>query len=151
MVRPDLCFEGLGSLHPSVTYFDSSKGYTTWFIHGNPAAPVIDTFSKIAFDNLPLLGQKITLDFNKTNFIKRIAKLNISVSPNPVADLLTIGGLLNFSGSTYQIISMDGRTVFKGKMEENQIRVEQLKTGNYILKIQNKGQIYFARFIKTDQ
>ncbi len=150
MVRPDLCFEGLGSLHPSVTYFDSASGYRTWFIYGNPAAPTIDTFSKIAFNNLPLLGQKITLDFNKTNFIKRIVKFKISVSPNPVADVLAIGGSHDFSGASYQIISMDGRTISKGKMEANQLNVQQLKTGNYILKIQNKGEIYYSRFIKAD-
>ena len=72
IVRPDLCFEGFGSLHPSITYIDSNKIYKSWYLSGNPLVPIIDTFSKVAFDNLPQIGQKIILDFNKTNFIKRI-------------------------------------------------------------------------------
>ncbi len=151
IVRPDLCFEGFGSLRPSVTYFDSSsKVITTWFIYGNPASPTIDTLSDTAFANLPPFGQKITLDFNKTNWIKRMVKLDISVSPNPVKDIMTINGSQDFSGSVFQVISMDGKLICKGKIDSNQINLSPLKTGNYILKIQNKGQIYFARFIKTD-
>ncbi|MFM9945160.1 MAG: T9SS type A sorting domain-containing protein [Bacteroidia bacterium] len=151
IVRPDLCFEGFGSLRPSVTYYDTATGYNTWFIYGNPLSPSIDTLSDTAFASLPALGQKITLDFKKTNFVKRLSKINISVSPNPVANVLTIGGTKDFSGGMFQIISMDGRAIVKGKVETNRINVEMLKTGNYVLKIQDKGQVYYTRFIKSDK
>ena len=151
IVRPDLCFEGLGSLHPSVTYIESATMYSTWFIHGKPDAPIIDTFSRIAFANLPIIGQKITVDFNKTTSIKNMSKTNICIFPNPASQILNIQGLTDFSGSLFHIISLDGRAIFHGKVEENKIGVQKLKTGNYILKISNKGHTYYARFIKTDQ
>ena len=150
IVYPHLCFKGLGSLRPTVTYFDDNDSIYTWFIYGDPTAPSIDTLSDTAFANLPVLGQKITLDFNKTNFIKRVSKLSVFVSPNPVANKLTIHGLKNISGSSFQIISMDGRTVSKGRPDNDQINVGNLKTGNYILKLQNNGQVYYARFIRSD-
>lgn len=147
IVHPDLCFEGFGSLRPSVSYFDEKDSVFTWFLYGNPESPSIGTRNDTAFDHLPVLGQKISLDFNKTNFIKQLARVNISVSPNPAVNLITLNGL-DFSGRSFQIISMDGRTVNKGKIEMNQISVENLKSGNYILKIQGKEQIYYSRFIK---
>ena len=150
IARPDLCFEGFGSLRPSVSYFDEKDSIYTWFIYGDPKAPSIDTLSDTAFANLPVLGQKITLDFNKTNFIRKVSKLSVSVFPNPVAYNLTIHGLKDVSGSSFQIISMDGRTLSKGKLEKDQVNVEHLKTGNYILKLQYRGQVYYARFIKSE-
>ena len=150
IVNPDLCFEGFGSLRPSVTYFDNSSNVTTWFIYGDPTAPTIDTLSDTAFANLPPLGQKITIDFNKTNWIKQLAKISISVSPNPAMDIITVNGSKNFSGNVYQLISMDGKMIIRGKMVSNKINVSQLKTGNYILKITDKGQGYYSRFIKSD-
>lgn len=147
IVRPDLCFEGYGSLRPSVTYFDEKDSAFTWFLYGNPETPSIGTLNDTAFDHLPVLGQKITLDFNKTNFIKRLSKVNISVSPNPVVNQINLNGL-DFSGKSFQIVSIDGRTVSKGKIEMNQITVDELKSGNYILKIQGKDQVYYSRFIK---
>ncbi len=150
IVRPDLCFEGFGSLHPSVTYVDKVTGYTSWFIYDDPTSPTIDTFSDKAFTYLPPLGQKITIDFNKTNWIKQLTKISISVSPNPAIDLITINGGKDFTGNSYQLISIEGRTIFKGKIESNQIDVSQLKAGNYILKIQGKNQIYYSRFIKAN-
>lgn len=149
IVRPDLCFEGFGSLRPSVTYVDSAIGYTSWFIYGDPTAPTIDTLSDTAFANLPALGQKITIDFNKTNFIKKLAKLNISTSPNPAVNIITINGSKDFTGSSFQIISIDGKIVGKGRIEGNQINVEQLIDGNYFLRINNSNQFYMSRFVKA--
>jgi hypothetical protein len=150
IVRPDLCFEGFGSLRPSITYVDTASGYTTWFIYGDPTAPTIDTLSDTAFANLPAIGQKLTLDFNKTNFIKRIDNLNISVSPNPAVNILNIDIIKDIEGGLFQIFSLDGRILSKGKLANNLINIEQLKSGNYILKVQSNGKIYYSRFIKTD-
>jgi len=148
--RPDLCFEGFGSLRPSVTYVDSSSNFTTWYIYGDPASPAIDTLKDTAFDHLPLIGQRINLDFNKTNFIKRISKLSVKISPNPVANILNISGSKDFSGGTYQVIAMDGNIVSRGRLGANEINVEELKTGNFILKIHKDDQLYFARFMKLN-
>lgn len=150
IVHPDLCFEGFGSLHPSVTYKDEKDSFNTWFIYGDPTAPTIDTLSDTAFANLPALGQKITLNFNKTNFIKRIANSAISVYPNPAIDVLNINGVTNIEGGHFQIFSIEGKTMNKGKITNNQINIEQLKTGNYVLKVQSKGRVFYTKFIKID-
>ncbi len=148
IVNPDLCFEGFGSLRPSITYVDSI-GYSTWFIYGNPASPSLDTLSDTAFANLPNIGQKISLNFNKTNGIRKISPSKIKISPNPVDNMLHISGSKDFSGGNFQIIALDGRGVVKGKLLSNDINVEGLKTGHYILKIMKSNQLFMARFIKN--
>jgi hypothetical protein len=150
IVHPDLCFEGFGSLRPSVTYKDEKDSFNTWFIYGDPTAPTIDTLSDTAFSNLPIIGQKITLNFNKTNFIKRIANSAILVYPNPAIDVLNINGVTNIEDGHFQIFSMEGRTINKGKITNNQINIEQLKTGNYVLKVQSNGRVFYSKFIKID-
>ncbi len=147
IVNPDLCFEGFGSLRPSVTYVDST-GFSTWFIYGNPASPSLDTLSDTAFANLPLIGQTITLNFNKTNALRTLSKLPLKISPNPVEDQLTLLGSKDFSGAGWQIIAMDGKVMGKGRLTSNTLNIETIKPGSYILKIVKGNQIFAARFIK---
>jgi len=151
IVRPDLCFEGFGSLHPSITYKDSNGFYAQWFIFGNPADPTLDTISNQAFDHLPVIGQKISLDFTDIASIIKLRAPQMTVSPNPVVSTLNITGAIDFAGKNYHIIGFDGRIVDQGKIELNKIDTERLKHGNYILKIQSESQFYYARFLKVDK
>ena len=145
--RPDLCFEGFGGLHPSITYIDENDSLTTWFIFGDPKSPSIDTLSDTAFISLPEIGQTISIDFNKTNYISRKNISKINVFPNPATENIKISGL---SGSlfSYSIISINGKVVRKGILENNIIEINDLKQGNYIIKINDNKSVYFSKFIK---
>jgi len=148
IVHPDLCFEGFGSLRPSVTYVDSSSNFSTWYIFGDPASPAIDTLSDTAFDHLPAIGQTINLDFNKTNALKVYSNSTLKIYPNPVTDIIHIQGNKDFTSSSFQIISMEGKAVMQGKLAGNDLNVDTLKTGNYIIRISSNHQTYLSRFIK---
>jgi len=149
VIRPDLCFEGFGSLRPSITFIDSNNTTHTWFIYGDPENPSIDSLiTDSAFDHLPPFGQHITIDLNSTKSIKRSENIGIKVFPNPATDLLNIQSLINFTGRTYRIISMDGRIVRDGKLSTKALDINNLTPGTYILSLENDGRNYVSRFVK---
>jgi hypothetical protein len=149
VIRPDLCFEGFGSLRPSITFIDSNNITHTWFIYGDPENPSFDSLiTDSAFDHLPPLGQHITIDLNKTKSIKRSPNIGIKVFPNPATDLLNIQSSINFTGRAYRIISMDGRTVREGKLSTKTLDINNLTPGTYILSLENDDRNYVSRFLK---
>ncbi|MCC6722705.1 MAG: T9SS type A sorting domain-containing protein [Bacteroidia bacterium] len=145
--RPDLCFEGFGGLRPSVNYIDENDSIFSWFVFGDPKAPSIDTTSDTAFASLPEIGRTITIDFNKTNFIKSKKSVKISVYPNPAFESIKIEGLKK-SDFEYNIIALNGKSVKKGNTLENSINIGDLKSGNYLIKIKENNNIYYSKFIK---
>jgi len=149
VIRPDLCFEGFGSIRPSITFIDSNNTTHTWFIYGDPENPSIDSLiTDSAFDHLPPFGQHITIDLNTTKSIKRSPNTGIKVFPNPATDFINIEGAFNFIGRKYRIISVDGRIVGEGKLETKTVDINALHPGTYILSIQDEGRNYVARFVK---
>lgn len=151
MVRPDLAFEGFGSLHPAVTLIDANDSFSTWFIYGNPENPSIsDQVLDSAFDHLPPIGQDIKLDFSKTNSLAKVAKMKLGMSPNPTKDVVYFTGGKDYSGSRFQIITMDGKTAKQGVLEQNQISIGDLPTGTYVIRLSGSQGVMFGKLIKTD-
>jgi heat shock protein HslJ len=67
----------------------------------------------------------------------------IKIYPNPTSDFLQIENAP--PNSEYQIYSMDGKLIQKGKIEGNSsVKVSNLISGNYILKLENQS----IKFIK---
>jgi hypothetical protein len=67
--------------------------------------------------------------------------------PNPVS-----GSILNVSdlkeSSTYKMYNMVGQELGKGAVINNEISVDRLATGTYLLEISNKNGTLTKRFIK---
>jgi len=147
MIRPDLCFEGFGGLRPSITFMNKGEIHD-WLIYGDPANPVLDsTIIDTAFNQLPQPGQTISINFSKTNFIKRAKNPEVKIYPNPVADILNLKGA-EFNGANYRILSLDGKIIETGLMDSNQLDVKKLQSGNYILFLQINSQLYGFRMLK---
>jgi len=83
--------------------------------------------------------QLTTEELQKTDIIK--------IFPNPTVDILYIKGNLTYN--TFEIYDNSGRKVQFGNIKNNQINVENLSSGTYILKLKsNKTREYSIHFIK---
>jgi uncharacterized protein len=101
-------------------------------IHHNATHP-----SKITLPGANLVLSTSTLE-NNTNF---------QIYPNPTQNKLTIHTQnTDFSDSKFIIYDIQGKQVLTGKMESNHIHISQLKTGLYLLKLENSDAI--VRFVK---
>lgn len=108
-------------------------------------------------DGKILVGGYFT-DFNGTTY-NRIIRLNgttvlstenfeslkINIYPNPVKDILNIQNSQKYD---FEIYNMLGKLVLKGDNIENQINVNTLAKGIYILKLINDEKIFNQKFIK---
>lgn len=74
---------------------------------------------------------------------------NIMISPNPVHESLTICNLAGGDNRQYIIFNVTGGIVKSGNLSaEKSINVADLKTGYYVIKIQNSGNQTYQRFLK---
>ena len=83
---------------------------------------------------------------NPTLSIDDISALPMAVFPNPATKELTIeseGVLASFS-----IVDLSGRMVQSGKLNENVISIEHLKSGVYILEVKHSLGKQSKRFVK---
>lgn len=102
--------------------------------------------SFMGFLLLPWVGHSIdvgvedftSLNRNNSNFIY----------PNPVSE--TINLKMECKENTkFEILNMLGEVIKKGNIHQNQISIEELKNGMYVLKIYNEKKILINQFIKN--
>ena len=86
--------------------------------------------------------------FSLHNFVN-ITLLNeneIKIFPNPTSNMLYVS---NMSGANLiSIFDLNGKLVIKEKLSEEQINVSSLQKGIYIIKIENKNNIFSHKFVK---
>ncbi|MCB9252667.1 MAG: T9SS type A sorting domain-containing protein [Flavobacteriales bacterium] len=150
MIRPDLCFEGFGSLRPGITYIDENSTIHTWFMYGDPEGPSIDSVSlDTAFDHLPPTGQHISIDFGNTNSIFAKAKPSLKLYPNPAVHNVFVSVAGISMDADFNITTFEGRTVKSGKYTYDGVQVSDLKPGYYVFNLHNKGYTYRTKFVKA--
>lgn len=111
---------------------------TTWVIQTND-------WLNVPFDVL----EDYCNPLNKTTF--RNLQSDIIIFPNPSNKFITIGNDTNPSGNfEYEVIDITGRIVSIGNSIFNEnINIESLSNGNYILKINtDSNEVAFKKFIK---
>lgn len=69
----------------------------------------------------------------------------LKIYPNPAKEVVYIE---NFSNIEYEIFDIIGKSISKGISNENQINVNSLTKGIYILKLKKDGEILKQKFIK---
>jgi hypothetical protein len=74
----------------------------------------------------------------------------ISIYPNPTNHILNIENINNISAS-FEIFDLNGRKVLNGKLNKNsnQITVENLQNGIYILKLKKDNEFVIKQIIKN--
>lgn len=70
---------------------------------------------------------------------------NIQVHPNPTNEKLYIN---TDNYHSFEIISVEGKILLKGKINQSTIDVSHFKKGSYLLKLQNDSNTVLQRFIK---
>lgn len=71
--------------------------------------------------------------------ISKNRHLQISISPNPVKNMITLGGIVITPSTTYSIINSSGVIVQKGSLQSIQIITDGLANGFYMLRINKPG------------
>ncbi|MCB0603410.1 MAG: T9SS type A sorting domain-containing protein [Saprospiraceae bacterium] len=72
----------------------------------------------------------------------------IGIYPNPVSEYISLLDLKIEKGSEFTIMNMDGFVVKRGEMTPEKILVNDLLSGNYLLRIKSNQKEYIAKFIK---
>ncbi len=105
---------------------------------------------RVKSDNPEIIGTDNGTDFeiilDDGDNISDINNSDITVYPNPVSDILFINA--NLENAEIQIFDNLGKIVISEKLDNNSIDVSILKSGSYIIKIQNNSIIKFNHFIK---
>ena len=76
---------------------------------------------------------------------KSIEISKIVIYPNPVKETIYLS---NITETEYEIFDILGKSISKGKTSVNEISVNSLSKGIYILKIKNGENITNQKFIK---
>ncbi|KAB1230728.1 BspA family leucine-rich repeat surface protein [Chryseobacterium viscerum] len=72
-------------------------------------------------------------------------KGEISLYPNPAADIIYVK---NANAKDFKIMDLSGRIVLQGNVVNEQINIQTLTPGNYILQLYSKENIQNLKFIK---
>ncbi|KMQ62112.1 hypothetical protein ACM40_07310 [Chryseobacterium sp. BLS98] len=70
----------------------------------------------------------------------------ISIYPNPAADVLNISGL--FSQAEYEIFSVSGQKMGEGRISGNTVDVRHLAKGIYFIQLKSEGNTIRLKFIR---
>ncbi|MEX0997152.1 MAG: FG-GAP-like repeat-containing protein [Flavobacteriaceae bacterium] len=90
--------------------------------------------------HLIIEGQTLGVDENRLT--------NISLSPNPATNLISINYSENLKGAAVAVYDVMGRTVLRNTLESNTFDVSNLNTGLYFLNLNLNGQTARLKFIK---
>jgi len=90
--------------------------------------------------HLIIEGQTLGVDENTLT--------NISLSPNPAKNLITINYSENLKGALAAVYDVMGRIVLSNNLERNTLDVSSLNTGLYFLNLNLNGKTVQLKFIK---
>lgn len=72
---------------------------------------------------------------------------NINIFPNPSSDYIQIENNANISFNEYEIIGLNGDSIFKGEFSNNmQINLNSLSNGRYYIKLMNESNSIVSSF-----
>lgn len=72
-------------------------------------------------------------------------KLSVSIYPNPAKDHIQVEGLVS---GTYRIVTLEGKEILTGNLENPIIQLDSLKNGFYVLEITSGGKYDRKSFVK---
>lgn len=87
----------------------------------------------------------VRLNGTSTLSNEEFEKSKINIYPNPVKETIYLS---NIGETEYEVFDIIGKSILKGKTNENQINVNSLLKGVYILKIRTEEKIFNQKFIK---
>jgi hypothetical protein len=131
----------------------NNDGYVMYKIKLKSNLVLGDSFSNTAaiyFDfNAPIITEPATTNIVQLND-QEFVKNSIRLYPNPVRDILNISQANNEDIKSVRVYNLLGQQLEYIQMQSSQesINVSQLKTGNYILKLETENGILTQKFTK---
>jgi len=102
-----------------------------------------DAGNRITFNNIAVFGTQTPLAVASTTALK------FSIYPNPFSDVVNILGINQVENVVYNLFTVDGKWIKKGKLEENhQINLTILPKGLYLLQLTSNGKTETKKIIK---
>lgn len=135
-------------------FFDNGSGFAAVNLISN-SVYALNNFDGTVYDFIDYNGYTyFGGDFNTflvRNLINEIDESGsihpiFEVFPNPANDHLNIQGLVEIE--KYQITDLSGKVLAEGNVSDNQINIENLESGSYILSVECKEKIWNSKFIK---
>ena len=100
-----------------------------------------DTGARITFNNIAVHGTQTTLAVIENS------ELKFSIYPNPFSDVVNIIGI--YGNASFNLFTIDGKLIKQGKLEENnQINLNDLSKGLYLLQLTSDGKTETKKIIK---
>ena len=129
------------------------EGIATTFGIKAPLVPVFENQEELSCFTLHNVNIYPNISYNCDTALQ-IAEVaepaSFTISPNPAKDMIRITAEVSDSKYKAEVLDMAGRVVlsFTVNAFPCDLKVEDLKTGTYFLKISSERQSSFARFIK---
>lgn len=116
----------------------------------------VGTSTNESFNNYPYVAPEVRPSSISQSFIittnttseKPIKSDALIISPNPTKEVIRIDGLKGNLRCNYSVFSADGQLLLNGKLVGNQINIEGLPAGNYLLKVDDGQEVNVKQFIK---
>ncbi len=130
----------------------SSNGGESWMELNDGIMDGKEILSLCANNDILLAGTstgiwKRTLsDLEGLGVHKPAAHRHVSLYPNPARSTLYIGGTAQFDGA--KVYNLSGQLVYEEVLTDNQIHIEALPSGFYLLKLDNSSGIISKKFLK---
>ena len=127
-----------------VSYAEGAKGYGT-LVEYDLTSGILTVLENLDISNGRALRSSPTLWDDSSLSISEINNLNtIKIYPNPSSSLISID---NMSVKIVKIFNLRGQLLLTER-NTNQINVETLSKGVYLLSIQTKNGLYSSKFVK---
>lgn len=99
----------------------------------------VDNGNRVTFNNFSVKGTSLNLGINENS------KLDFTIFPT-VSDVLNVAH--HYGNVDYKIISIDGKLIQSGSLENPEIDVNNLQSGIYLLQFTSNGKSEIKKFIK---
>ncbi|HSD14305.1 MAG TPA: CotH kinase family protein [Flavobacterium sp.] len=99
-----------------------------------------DTGENVTFNNISVEGVVQTLASEEN------AVSNFIVYPNPVTDIVHIAHHLN--NLSYSLFGIDGKLIQKGQLKNDEINLNNLTAGIYLLQLEGDGKLETKKILK---
>lgn len=106
----------------------------------------VDYLREWLFERLEWMDQAFDIELAVDN---EIVGVDLTIAPNPAADVIQLKGALARSGTTYEIVDFEGKRVKDGLLNiSNEIAIRNLPEGTFFLIVRNGSESTTQKFVK---
>lgn len=102
----------------------------------------------VDFISNPAINMTLNIVEGSTLSIEDESLFDVSIYPNPVEDILTIETSADLINKVATVFDINGKRVMSEKLTINMLKVSQLESGIYFLRLESEGRSIKRKFIK---